>query len=763
MKKIVFTLIFLNGLIFSAVAQQTCWSGFAKQQLYSSKIKATVSNSGSNFEIADKGLLLEQHLASTGTSKSGLCSSGLWVTSVKPDGLSRTAYSRYRNSQADYFIGPIVNGSADCNLGWNKVWKTNREAIQKHIDDYADLRINNTVDSSILSWPAKGNPNFFAIMGFNLPNQDLAPFVDRNNNGNYEPYLGDYPILNPACPTLIPDEFTWTVFNDVGGAHAASFGLPVNVEVQQMHYVFNSTSDVVNRTLFVKYKVINKSTSTIDSMYVANYLDVGLNAFTDDYVGNNSALSSAYIYNSNSNDNFVLTATLLNQTMTNSPYFSASNLSRPFTSYTSGLRNGTIPLTDKPSLVGGNSQYAQNAPSSAYIIIPGTGPHRVSSGAFMELEIAYTYHNNPSYTNLTQVDNAFTEVQQIKTLYNNGCFNSSAQTALCSSNCVWPGDTDNNGIVNNHDFINLGLTVNRVGSARSQFFTGWLSKEAPLWSSNVPRSSLNTCYTDCNGDGSIKLTDYTVVENNYGFNNYKYSNWGGYTRAGNELSFIQIANPLTRDTILSPTNRDFVVYALLNLPDTAIYGFAATIVYNPAILNISLITPQGWGYSFAKKNGNGTIDIAFCNKNNQNRRSDSRLIYIRGVLNSTAGSSLATDSTIFTFKNYRALLSDGSDVIIGHQPKAIYFKPFTQYPASVENGYNEANIKIYPNPNNGRFSLVNDSEEMVSYTVFNPLGQLVSQSDVSEKSTKEINLEQASSGVYYVKVRNSVYKIHVLR
>jgi hypothetical protein len=201
----------------------------------------------------------------------------------------------------------------------------------------------------------------------------------------------------------------------------------------------------------------------------------------------------------------------------------------------------------------------------------------------------------------------------------------------------------------------------------------------------------------------------------------------------------------------------------LNLPDTAIYGFAATIVYNPAILNITQITPQGWGYSFAKKNGNGTIDIAFCNKNNQNRRTNSKLLSIRGVLNSTVGSSLAIDSTIFTFKNYRALLSDGSDVMIGHQPKAIYFKPFTQYPASVENGYNEANIKIYPNPNNGRFSLVNDSEEMVSYTVFNPLGQLVSQSDVSEKSTKEINLEQASSGVYYVKVRNSVYKIHVLR
>ena len=57
-------------------------------------------------------------------------------------------------------------------------------------------------------------------------------------------------------------------------------------------------------------------------------------------------------------------------------------------------------------------------------------------------------------------------------------------------------------------------------------------------------------------------------------------------------------------------------------------------------------------------------------------------------------------------------------------------------------------IKIYPNPNNGEFTIVSSSDMKLS--IINELGQLVKTLDVIANSTEQVSVSELSNGIYFV-------------
>lgn len=77
--------------------------------------------------------------------------------------------------------------------------------------------------------------------------------------------------------------------------------------------------------------------------------------------------------------------------------------------------------------------------------------------------------------------------------------------ARTQSLIVWPGDATNNGIVNNLDFLQLGLAYNYFGPARDSVggnIAGFSPQAANPWAFSFA-NGLNFAYADCNGDGVI--------------------------------------------------------------------------------------------------------------------------------------------------------------------------------------------------------------------------------------------------------------------
>ncbi len=75
---------------------------------------------------------------------------------------------------------------------------------------------------------------------------------------------------------------------------------------------------------------------------------------------------------------------------------------------------------------------------------------------------------------------------------------------------VWPGDTNNNGVVNQADVLPLGLYWNKTGPARANRSTQWQGQAAAPW------NPANATYADANGDGVVNQADILPIGLNWG-------------------------------------------------------------------------------------------------------------------------------------------------------------------------------------------------------------------------------------------------------
>ena len=82
---------------------------------------------------------------------------------------------------------------------------------------------------------------------------------------------------------------------------------------------------------------------------------------------------------------------------------------------------------------------------------------------------------------------------------------------------VWPGDVNNNGIVNGVDVLYWGSAFGAAGSPRGEISEEWQAFPLPTsWSQNFP-NGLNYAYADCNGDGLVDEDDFDkAISDNYG-------------------------------------------------------------------------------------------------------------------------------------------------------------------------------------------------------------------------------------------------------
>ena len=183
---------------------------------------------------------------------------GLWMTGLDAAANLKVAAQMYGHASgsSDYWAGPLDDASGmpvegDC-TDYDRIWKVNRGDILLVKNDFADNgMIDDPLPFNIKTWPARGNPFFADELGFDLPDQELAPFFDNDNDGLYDPMQGDHPVIDATVADAVPDEMAWAVFNDRNGIHGESQGFPLGVEVHLTMYAFNcSDNEVLNHTIF---------------------------------------------------------------------------------------------------------------------------------------------------------------------------------------------------------------------------------------------------------------------------------------------------------------------------------------------------------------------------------------------------------------------------------------------------------------------------------------------------------------------------------
>ena len=190
----------------------------------------------------------------------------------------------------DYMYGPISNTKGDRDahdVKFNRVWKVSKYQIEKHKFNYS--KPSYQMPEVIENWPAHGDINIGQAA-------NLAPYVDFNTDGIYNPEYGDYPEIRGHQCILI-------IMNDNISRHGYN-DKPLKVDILQMAYAYNCPEDTaLNNTIFMHYDIYNRSQNTYKDFIIGNLYDFCIGTYWNDYVGCDTLRNFFYVY-SEDNNNF---------------------------------------------------------------------------------------------------------------------------------------------------------------------------------------------------------------------------------------------------------------------------------------------------------------------------------------------------------------------------------------------------------------------------------------------------------------------------
>ncbi|MBN4071234.1 T9SS type A sorting domain-containing protein [Crocinitomix catalasitica] len=250
----------------------------------------TLDQNNASAKISDNGVFFNDPASSgpgyeipKGDGNHTSYAMALWLTALDGSSALHAACNRFE-SAVDMFPGPIADDYTSTyytdNFG-SAIWKVSKAQIDFHKANYTSSGYI-PIDE-IANWPGNGNTAEGVA-------DQLAPYIDINDDFVYDPLSGDYPYIQG-------DEAVYVILNDAADVHFNTGGTPLEAEIHLMFFQF-ITSDDVNNTTFMNATVYNRSSNDYTEFRLGVYLDFDIGFFNDDFVGCDSTKNLIYGYNS---------------------------------------------------------------------------------------------------------------------------------------------------------------------------------------------------------------------------------------------------------------------------------------------------------------------------------------------------------------------------------------------------------------------------------------------------------------------------------
>ena len=307
------------------------------KMLNSNNINAFIGNTGTLFY--NTYTFSQGYEVPKGTGLHCLFGARLVFAGKNAQGNLFMASGDYNDGLQDFFPGPVSTPGAfnttQYQADWgNSIWSVCHSDIQQFILWWGCE--NGTITSgcgsatppsaeamqAINSWPAHGNTSMGQA-------QYLAPFVDYNSDGVYNPNDGDYPCIKGSCAIYL-------IHNDNAGNHTQTPTPPIGIEVHTMVYQYKTNTFLDNLTFF-DVMAINRSTTNYPQFVQSVMVDGDIGNALDDRMWSDSASSTLLFYNGDAIDDTV-GGTSIGYGFT-PPAISIVGLDRPFTSIIPNMWN----------------------------------------------------------------------------------------------------------------------------------------------------------------------------------------------------------------------------------------------------------------------------------------------------------------------------------------------------------------------------------------------------------------------------------------
>ncbi|MCK6693729.1 MAG: hypothetical protein L6Q97_16735, partial [Thermoanaerobaculia bacterium] len=257
MKKSPLLLLLLFPWQASPLPAQNCTGAAAAAQLDANNLLARINAGGALF--GGRGFIPNPQ--SGGTGPATIHSAALWIAGRAPNNQLKLTALTHSFFLKGSFPGPLDDDgfttTQNC-LDWDRAFKVEGAGIPVFLSQLPAWNNDPTLAIQqfpvIMGWPARGNPFFAQVQGYDLPpDRPLAPFYDKDGDGTYNPLKGDYPAvqLSGGSP-FVPAQFIWSVYNSFGAPFDSTHTrYRLKAEIHQTAWVFDCGNEpALNNTVF---------------------------------------------------------------------------------------------------------------------------------------------------------------------------------------------------------------------------------------------------------------------------------------------------------------------------------------------------------------------------------------------------------------------------------------------------------------------------------------------------------------------------------
>ena len=195
--------------------------------------------------------------------------SQIWIGGISPNAQLLLFYDKYSSNSG-------IRAGQFNNTGGKSIFKVSKAEIDNHKANFGQSGYS--MPDGIRNWPTQST----SYLGEKVK---MAPYVDADNNGSYNPSAGDYPdiIGDLAMYMILNDEFAQT---------------SLGAELHYMIYAFQGEgNDYLSNSVFVSVRVQSRAPRQASNVFVGAWTDFDLGNPTDDYLGTDTNSRVLYCYN----------------------------------------------------------------------------------------------------------------------------------------------------------------------------------------------------------------------------------------------------------------------------------------------------------------------------------------------------------------------------------------------------------------------------------------------------------------------------------
>jgi hypothetical protein len=330
---------------------------------------------------------------------------------------------------------------------------------------------------------------------------------------------------------------------------------------------------------------------------------------------------------------------------------------------------------------------------------------------------------------------------------------------------VWPGDANNDSIVNNMDVLYIGQGFNTQGPARGSVSISFTPDSVFPWPIFLPDST-NYGYIDCNGDGFIDNDDLLAVEQNYGLTHGTppVNTFVTFSPAYPNIYFsnipdsIQPGDTVTLDVFAGSANvpAEFFGVAFTILYDSLLIvpgSFAATL---DTLLN-SPVNPLLFLAQEQGVNSTGAFDIALTQRRNTGGAIGSnfvltgeRLLTISFIIEDNLIGIALSGGLDLEITKLRLLDNAFMDVLANKDTINI---PITKAVSTADEPQ-FGKLRLYPQPAKGQV-IVEGLQEPGKLIITDLNGKACAAQHFDGTGSFSVSVEDLAAGLYFMRIETS--------